>query len=257
MIDIHCHILPELDDGAKNINEAIEMAAVAVSEGIHTIIATPHHNNGAYYNPALQIRSSVAKMNDLLEYNNIDLKILPGQEIRIYGEILEDFGRNELLTLNDNSKYFLLELPYDHIPRYTSKLIYEAQLKGYLPIIVHPERNHEFYERPDLLYHFVKNGALTQITAGSITGQFGYKVKKFTEEIIKADLTHFLASDAHNLKTRSFHMQLALEVVERKTGAYYRELWQENAMLLLAGEHPYLEQPKKITRTHLFSFLRG
>ena len=199
MIDIHCHILPGIDDGAKTMEDSLAMAAQAVQQGITKIIATPHHKNGKYENRKQDILPKVAELNKVLKEKGIPLDILPGQEPRIYGELVEDYQKGEIVTLNDGNQYVFLELPSAHVPRYTGKLLYDIQSEGLTPIIVHPERNQELIQNPDLLYEFVKNGTLTQVTAASMAGDFGKKIKKFSHQLIEANLTHFIASDAHNI----------------------------------------------------------
>ncbi|GAE95228.1 manganese-dependent protein-tyrosine phosphatase [Gracilibacillus boraciitolerans JCM 21714] len=152
MIDIHCHILPGMDDGPKHIEESVEMAENAVSQGINTIIATPHHLNGSYDNYKPDIITAVAQLNDRLQADNIPLTILPGQETRINGEFVTDLENNQLLPLNETSSYLLVELPANHVPRYTKQLLFDLQLQNIKPIIVHPERNKEIIENPNILY---------------------------------------------------------------------------------------------------------
>ena len=123
------------------------------------------------------IVAATAKLNGALKEENIPLTVLPGQEPRIYGEIIDDYRKGEILTLNDDGKYLFVELPSDHVPYYTEQLLFEIQLAGLVPIIVHPERNRDFLERPELLYQLVKKGALTQVTAASLAGFFGKKSK--------------------------------------------------------------------------------
>ena len=163
MIDIHCHILPGIDDGAENIEDSLQMAKEAVRQGIHAIIATPHYNQH-YHNEKQNIIAKAAELNLHLSENNIPLTIIPGQEIRIYGEILEDYQSGKILTMAQTT-YLFIELPSGHVPRFTERLLYDLQVAGLVPIIVHPERNQEIIKNPDLLYGFVNNGALSQITA--------------------------------------------------------------------------------------------
>lgn len=247
MIDIHCHILPGMDDGAATIEDSLEMARAAVKEGITTIIATPHHKNNQYINPKSTILTKVNDLNTVLKQENIPLTILPGQEVRIYGEVLEDYYKEEILTLN-HTKYLFIEFPSSSVPRYAERLLYEIQTEGIIPIIVHPERNKELQEKPDLLYQFVKNGALTQVTASSVAGYFGKNVKKFSEQLIESNLTHFLASDAHNVHNRSFKMMEGLDVVEENFGVDYVYLFKENAELLLEDRNVIKEVPERIQR---------
>lgn len=245
MIDIHCHILPSVDDGAKDISESIAMAREAVEEGIHTIIATPHYKNGKYDNKRLDIIENVSKLNSHLLKENIPLTILPGQETRIFGEMLEDNEFAHILPLN-YTQYIFVELPSSHVPRYTEKLLFDIQLAGLIPVIVHPERNQEIISHPDILYNLVNKGALTQVTASSVAGCFGKKIQKFSHQLIDANLTHFLASDAHNVKGRTFKMMDAIDVIERKFGVDLVYYYTENAELLIEGKNIMKEIPEKV-----------
>ncbi|MBY0097331.1 tyrosine-protein phosphatase [Mesobacillus maritimus] len=247
MIDLHCHILPGIDDGAQSDKESLAMARLAVQEGITTIIATPHHKNGRYFNSKQDVLVKVAELNKLLTEEKIALKILPGQESAINGEMIEDFNNGQIMTLNDTN-YVFVELPSDHVPRYTEKMLFDLQLKGLIPIIVHPERNREIHERPEMLYKLVEKGALAQLTAGSICGRFGKKIKSFSEQLIEANLVHFIASDAHNVTSRAFHLGQANDLVEKQYGVDMVYLFTENAELVVEGLNVYKEQPQRVKR---------
>lgn len=257
MIDIHCHILPDIDDGAQTLKESMEMAKLAVQEGITSIIATPHHKNGNYENTKRVILQKVEELNTILEMGEIPLQILPGQETRIHEELLEDYENDEILTLNSIGKHLFVELPSAYVPRYTEQLLYDIQLNGLTPIIVHPERNAELMRNPDILYGLVKKGALTQLTAASVAGYFGKPIKKFSLQLIEANLTHFIASDAHNVSNRGFKITEALDEVEKRYGVDMVYYFTENAELLVEGKHPYRDIPEKIKRKKilgLFNF---
>ncbi|WP_160725759.1 tyrosine-protein phosphatase [Bacillus sp. USDA818B3_A] len=252
MIDIHCHILPGIDDGAQTLEDSIKMAKEAEKEGIQTIIATPHLNNH-YDNRKPFILQKVEELNRALVEARVNINILPGQEPRVYGEIIEDYEIGEIQTLND-SQYLFIEFPSNHVPRYAEKLLYDLQVKGLIPIIVHPERNSELIERPELLYRLVEKGALTQVTASSLCGYFGKKIKNFSMEIIEANLTHFIASDAHNIKNRSFKMMEAFDFIDEIYGTDYVYLFKENAELIFAGENVIKEIPTQIKKKKKFIF---
>jgi protein-tyrosine phosphatase len=247
MIDIHCHILSGIDDGAKTMEDSVELAKAAVKEGIHTIIATPHHMNGRYENTKSIIIENTALLNQHLIEEKIPVSILPGQETAIHGEIMEGLENDEIQTLND-TQYLFIELPSGYVPRYTEKLLFDIQLKGLIPIIVHPERNQEIVEKPDLLYQFIKKGALSQVTASSINGKFGKKVKSFSEQLIEANLVHFIASDAHNLTNRAFHLESAYDYISNRYGVDMTYLYRENAELLVEGSNVYREVPQRVKK---------
>jgi protein-tyrosine phosphatase len=251
VIDLHCHILPGVDDGAQSLSDSINMARKAVEQGVHTIVATPHHMNNRYENPKHLIIDRVEELNKKLIEENIDLKILSGQEVRIHGELIEGYKVGEILPLNHTS-YLLVEFPSNHVPRYSEKLFYDLQMNGLTPVIVHPERNQEIIESPEILYQLVKKGALTQVTAGSIIGDFGKKIKNFSLQLFEANLTHFIASDAHNINGRSFKMRDAFGIIEKKYGTDIAYMFEENAALAISGKHVYKEDPERIKRKRLF-----
>lgn len=248
MIDIHCHILPGVDDGARTLEDSIEMAKAAAAQGIHTIVATPHHRNNQFDNYREDILTRVDELNRILEEENIEVNILPGQETRIYGDLAEGLSAKEILPVNLDTPYILVELPTSTVPKYTNKLLYDLQVEGYTPVIVHPERNSELLSKPDKLYELVKSGVLTQVTAASIVGKFGKKIRNFSHEIIQANLTHFIASDAHNVHSRGFVIQDALQEIEDKYGLDLIYSYQENADLLVKGETIVGDVPERIVR---------
>lgn len=250
VIDIHSHILPGIDDGAKTEKEALAMAIDAVAQGITTVIATPHHKNGKYENNPENIRLYVSVLNELFKKENIPLQLLPGQETRLNGDMLEDLKNNDLLTLND-SKYLFVEFPFSDLTRYSNQILFELQISGYIPIIVHPERNEVFIEHPSKLYEFVKQGVLTQVTAASVVGNFGRKVQKFSHQLIEANLTHFIASDAHNTMSRAFLLDDALQEVKKKYGSDYFHMFLENSQLLVDNMNVNLVEPSIIKRKKL------
>lgn len=252
MIDLHSHILPGIDDGAQTVEDSIGMAKAAVQEGIHTIVATPHHQNGKYINERTEILHQVKCLNDILRNKDINLNVLPGQEIRLYGELLQDYDNEKIVTLNDTNKYIFIEFPSNHVPRYADQMLYDLQVKGLRPIIVHPERNGELIERPEKLYNFVNKGILTQVTAGSLVGNFGKKIKKFSLQLIEHNLTHMIASDAHNTTSRAFHLQTAYDVIEKEFGTSTYMDFKENPYLIISGKNVHKEEPEQIRRKKLF-----
>lgn len=251
MIDLHCHILPGIDDGAQNLPESLRMAKMAVKQGIHTIVATPHYIKNRYENPKQMIFTKISELNEALKVEKIDLKILPGQEPRIDGDLLAGMGKGEIISLN-GTNYLFIEFPSANVPRYAEKLFYDLQLNGLIPVIVHPERNMELIEHPELLYQFVKKGALSQVTAASLSGEFGKKIKNFSQQLIEFNLTHFIASDAHNTTKRGFRLQEAYKSVATRFDSDYECMFRENAELLVDGKNVYKEIPERIKRKKFF-----
>src|SRR5699024_2463286 len=134
---------------------------------------TPHHNESGNNDLRSDIIRYVSMLSKLLDQEQIPLRVYPGQVLRISGSIVAEYEKGNVLTLNDGHQYLFIQLPSEHVPRYIGRLFYDLQMKGLTPIITHPERNREIIESPGLLYRLVKNGALSQISAPSITGSFG------------------------------------------------------------------------------------
>jgi protein-tyrosine phosphatase len=248
MIDIHSHILPEIDDGAQSLEQALSMAEAAVSEGITHLYATPHHRNGRFENEKPNIINHVDSFNNELQQRNIPLHILPGQEIRLYKELVDDLDRDVFIPLHHELKYLLIELPSNHVPAYAADTLYELTLRNFTPIIVHPERNSEIIENPEILYDFIITGALAQITASSVIGNFGKKIMIFSHDLLQSNMAHFVASDAHNTTSRGFHLTKAYETIQKQYGIERRYYLQENAELVMKGESIYIDQPLHIRK---------
>lgn len=251
MIDIHSHILPGVDDGAKTFEESLSMGKRAVEEGITTIVATPHHQNGVYTNEGEMIQEVVEELQSYFDEAGVPLTVLSGQEPRIHGDIIENLDDGSVLKVN-GSDYVLIELPHDSVPEYTGRLLYEMQLAGYKPIVVHPERNTRIQEEPDILYEFVRKGAYSQLTAASVTGKFGKKVEKLSESLVKANLVHFIASDAHNTHSRGFCIKEAYQVIQEKYGQDWVSYFDRNAKAVVANEVIMAEIPEKVGRKKFF-----
>jgi protein-tyrosine phosphatase len=254
LIDIHCHILPGVDDGPEDISGFIEMAKAAVSSGITHLFATPHHLNGHYENSKPKILDLVQKHNEILMEYQIPILLHPGQELRIHRDLINTHDLNEVLTLDNNGKYLLLELPSGEVPPYTHDIVHELLLIGITPIIVHPERNKGFMEKHYLLFDLVTEGALVQLTAGSLLGNFGGRVRSFSEKIIEHQIAHFIASDAHHSKIRGFALQMAYEKINKKYGIEKTYYFKENTELLMLGQNIQLENPKPFRKKVLGLF---
>lgn len=251
VIDIHSHILPGVDDGAKSEEDSIAMAQAAAAQGIHTIVATPHHKNGVFENTKPSIMTSVSILQELLMQEDIPLTVLPGQEIRLNGDMVEDIENDDLLSLN-HSKYIFVELPTSSVPRYTNQMMYNLQMQGYTPLIVHPERNEELLEHPSKLYDLVQKGVITQVTAGSIIGKFGKAVQKFSMQLIESNLTHFIASDAHNTSSRGFCMQEAFQAVKDQFGMDVYYVFMENSQLAINNQNINKIEPERVRKKKFF-----
>ncbi|WP_394218315.1 tyrosine-protein phosphatase [Halobacillus trueperi] len=243
MIDLNSHILPGLDVGPQSMEESLEMAKAAVEQGIETMVATPHHLHKKYTNPKSIILQKTAQFNDELFHQGIDLTVLPGQAIKINGD-MEAFI-DEVLPINQNSGYVFLELPDHDLPHYIKQMMYDIQMLDYKPVLIHPECNKILREQPNELYNFVRNGAITLVSAGSIAGKLGREIQKFSYRMIEANLAHLVASNAHDTKKHGFFMKEAYSKIEKKFGADLMYQFMENAHVVLEGEMVYSDPPER------------
>ncbi|THF80842.1 tyrosine-protein phosphatase [Cohnella fermenti] len=245
MIDIHAHILPGIDDGAPDAEHSLAMARAAAAEGIRKIIATPHHANGVYTNPAGRVREAVAELNALLEREGIPLEVLPGQEIRVHNEMLDAWARGELLTLAD-SPYILLEMPSSRIPSKMFEWVHELRLLGLHPIIAHPERNAAIVKEPRRLGELIEAGCYGQVTTHSLLGGFGRKIEECAWTLCRSGMIQFLASDAHHLEHRGFRMKEALESLARNVEDRMQETMVRNSSNIVGDEAIIVETFSKV-----------
>lgn len=243
MIDLHCHILPGLDDGAQSMEEALEMARMAVQDGMTDIVATPHTYNGLYLNRAVDILKAVDDLQQALDRESIPLRIHPGAEVHVHAECIEHILSSEILTICNGRKYLLLELPFHHIPRFTDDLLYELKIQEIIPIIAHPERNAVLCERPNILVNWIQEGALAQLTAGSLLGHLGERAKSVAEYMVEHGLVHVIASDAHNTRRRRPELRAAYLALAEKFSPELAECFKENARIILRGESLQIESP--------------
>jgi len=251
MIDIHSHILPCVDDGSQSLEESLAMARAAVDDGIRQIIATPHHANGRYDNPAEGVVKSVGSLNEELRREGIELEVLAGQEIRVYGNLVDDWLGQLLLPLH-RSSYLLIELPTGDVPKHMPDLIHELQVMQLIPIIAHPERNQVLLNNPKRLQELVELGALGQVTSHSLNGAFGKKIQEVSLHMCKSNLIHFVASDAHNLTSRSFGLTSAYHVIEEKVGKETASYFKRNAQAVVEGSRIEARQLVKAPKKRFF-----
>jgi len=202
MIDLHCHMLPAIDDGARNLETALKMAQIAVKDGITTTACTPHIYPGLFENTADGIRQAAINFQEALNQADIPLKITYGADVQITPEMIDGLDNGRIPTLH-NSRYFLFEPPHHISPPGMNNLIHDVLASGYIPVITHPERLSYIDHDYDKFVEAAQKGAWIQLTAGSLTGRFGKQVQKISERFIKDGITHLLATDAHNLQNRA------------------------------------------------------
>jgi len=199
MVDIHCHILPLVDDGPASVEHALELAEQAVAEGVSRIIATPHLYHPQFETEDVDVQLTVDEFNVLLKQRDIPLTVYPGHEIRLIGELMEALEAGQALTLND-SRYILIEFPSSGIPSYARQVFAELISDGYIPVVAHPEKNKVIIQNPSLLFELISNGAISQVTCASLIGKYGKDVQRFAIALLENGLAHLVASDAHHLE---------------------------------------------------------
>jgi protein-tyrosine phosphatase len=242
VIDLHAHILPGIDDGPRTLEDALEMARLAVADGITTMVATPHLFRRKYVefndiNHPDKIRQAVVLFNEKLAEEQIELTVLPGCEIPLFVDIIKFFDDQKILTINDTERYICLEMPDTVIPPATDDIIFRLNSRGITPIITHPERNPIFYEMPDKLRRFVSLGCLAQITARSLTRGFGWGVARFTKKLVREGLIHLMATDAHNVTKRPPVMGDAVKKLSKMMGeGRARDMVETSPERIIRGE---------------------
>lgn len=206
MVDIHCHILPGIDDGAADIDTSLEMARIAQKDGIKTIVATPHYIEYESEISKDFIKNKCNLLNNYFLKNGIDIKILPGCEAYISHTLPSKYKEGTIMSINNDGKYILIELPMVEFPSYVEDVIFEFKLMGVTPIIAHIERYKYIDDNFDLVYKLIKKGALMQINSTSVTGLFGSKIMKKAVQLTRLNMVHLISSDAHTAKGRSPHI---------------------------------------------------
>jgi protein-tyrosine phosphatase len=209
-VDIHCHLLPGIDDGAKDWDETLAMARLSVQEGTTTIIATPHQLGNFGDNRGDAIRRLVSDVQQRLLAEQIPLRVLPGADVRIEPDMVERLIRGDVLSLGDHRRHVLLELPHElYFP--LEPLLAQLSQRRITGILSHPERNQGILRQPEIVAPLVDAGCLMQITAGSLCGTFGPESAQLCEWMLTEGLVHFIATDAHGSRSRRPLMQRAFE----------------------------------------------
>lgn len=200
MIDLHCHILPGIDDGADCMETSVSLARQAVDDGIRHSVVTPHIHPGRYDNTAESIIPVFNRFKSRLSELNIPLQVSLAAEVRLSPELITMVTQDQLPFIGtwNGFNVILLELPHSHVPPGTEELVRWLKEHNILPVIAHPERNKELMLRIDKLNPLVERGCLLQLTAMSVTGEFGPGAKRAAEQILKRDWASFIATDSHH-----------------------------------------------------------
>ena len=217
MIDLHCHILPAIDDGAVDLDTSLAMARMAVEDGIEITACTPHIMPGVYENRGEEIRLAITRLQQVLDENGIALKLVTGADVHIAPDLVQGLKNGRILSLND-SRDFLFEPPHHIAPPRLEQLAFDVMSAGYMPLITHPERLTWIESHYDVIKQMAHGGAWVQITAGAVTGRFGRRPKYWSERMLDEGLVHILATDAHNLRNRSPNLSHASQLVAERLG---------------------------------------
>lgn len=242
MIDIHNHLLVGADDGPATEQDALDLLHQAQENGITDIIVTPHHYSGDFVNHRSKILTEMEDLKNIIDKNNIDINVYPGQEIRINGDLVDELQSGMNLSLN-HSSYVLVEFSFTEVPAYAEKLFFELQMKGYTPVIAHPERCRPLKDNPEKLYDFIEKGAIAQVTATSVAGKLGEGLQRASLKMLENNLIHIVGSDAHHAENRPFMLKEAYEVIEKELGSSYVNHLKYNAEAILHNKEVKVKAP--------------
>jgi protein-tyrosine phosphatase len=258
MIDIHCHPLPGVDDGARSFDIAVAMCRMAAQDGTTHLVATPHSNYSYAFDPDLN-RQLVA---ELQEKVGPEPKLLLGCDFHLSYDNIQICSQNSKNFTINHTSYLLVELPDQFIPANLDQVYYDIQVAGLKLIITHPERNLLLQRKPELIEQWISMGCLVQVTAQSYTGGFGNKVRRFSEKLLDAGMVHFFASDAHDVRRRPPLLSRCYRKVAQAKGQEIAELLlQKNPEAVINGlplpPQPDWNEVQGGGKRSWFSFLLG
>lgn len=238
MIDIHTHILPGLDDGARNMEDSLDMAQLALRSGVHTLIATSHANTGGFFRE-YHIDEYLRRLDEFrnaLKEEDMPLRVLSGMEIYMTNEVPEMIKEGRLLSLN-HTNYFLMEFSFGIEAEEMDEMLDDVMDLGVIPVIAHPERYHCVQESARGIFEWMQRGCLTQVNRGSIFGKFGTEVKRCVDHLLQRNMVTCIASDAHKPYERTTYMADIKEYMENEYSfEYSKKLLYDNPKRILEGE---------------------
>ncbi len=236
MIDIHCHLLPNVDDGPTSWEESLEMARLASKDGIRVAVTTPHWIQGTRWQPnPEEIKNKVDELNKKLKNNEVPLTVLPGMEVGISENSPKLVSSGEVLTLGE-SHYLLVEVPFVSLPFGIEEIVFNLKAMRIYPVLAHPERNQELQKNPRKILGLTNAGAFIQVTAGSFCGTFGEHAKRCAIQFAKFGVINAVASDAHSTEKRPPIITSGIKVLEEFIGKEQIEMLLKNTYRFVRDE---------------------
>ena len=259
MIDLHNHLLPGIDDGAKKLEETLEFLRIGHRDGVRKVVATPHMRPGIYDNRRELILQRVAMVREAQRGDEAEaVTLLPGAEVFFTADVVQLARAGELMTVGDGGRYLLLELPYQQAPLGVDDTIFQLRLLGITPLMAHPERVAYYLEDIERVAASVRIGALTQVTGASVTGQFGDRARDFARALLERNLVHVLASDSHDVSYRPPVLSEAVRAAAAIVGEEAaRRMVFEVPQAILEGREVQAEEPRPPHRGGRFHRLRS
>lgn len=252
MIDIHCHILPNVDDGSESLEESIEMAKIAESEGITRIVNTSHCHFDFKYKKGNELKLELEKFNQALKEENINIEVLLGNELYYTSDLIERFDELDFFSMN-NSKYILMEFSPINFPKNIEDVIYEIKIRGYIPIIAHAERYKQVQEDVNIVLDCIKEGALIQVNSSSILGKNGEKAEDTSKKLLDNNMVHFVATDAHSSNRRRPLIKDSYNYILKNYGKEVSEkLFIENPTAVIENRDISILNPTKYEEKRSF-----
>ena len=218
MIDLHCHLLPGVDDGAPDLATSLAMARIAADDGIEVVACTPHIYPGMYENTGPAIRQAVAELQTRLDEAGVALRVTFGADTHIAPDLVAGLRGGRVPSLH-GSRYFLLEPPHHVAPPRLAETVFDLLAAGYVPVVTHPERLSWIEDRYEVFVELARKGAWMQVTAGSLTGRFGSAARYWGERLLDEGWVHILATDSHGVDRRPPLLAEGQRAAERWVGA--------------------------------------
>ncbi|MGL5821829.1 MAG: tyrosine-protein phosphatase [Sarcina sp.] len=255
MIDMHSHIVPEIDDGAKTLEISLKMLQESERTGTKKIVLTPHYFIGKFMCEINEVKREVVKLRDIAKQNEIDIEIYHGQEVYLTSSIIEQFTNGEIGTIND-SRYMLIEFNLCEIDEKAKDLLYELRMKKIVPIIAHPERYRDFQKDRTLINEYTELGCLFQLNANSISGLLGKEAKELAGIFLENNIYSFIGSDAHGIGKRNTNIKQYTRLIEEIKPNFIAETINNSNKVLNNEVVDFKGNTVKAKKKGFFSFFR-